>query len=161
MTREQLIAIYADGFDKVKAVLAKIPKEAYDYKPTPQAWSIREIIHHLPDSEASAYVRCRKIIAQSGVTVDVYDQELWAERLGYGSREVGDALELFRLMRSYTVDLLRTVDAGVWENHFVMHPENSRVTLLRWLELYARHADSHSAQMQRNYEAWGQEGRRQ
>jgi len=160
MTREQLLAAYAAGYDQVKATLAKIPKEAYDYKPSPGAWSIREIIHHLPDSEASAYVRCRKIIAQSGVTVDVYDQELWAERLGYGLREIGDALELFRLMRSYTVDLLRTVDAGVWEDHFVMHPENGRLTLLRWLELYAHHADSHSAQMRRNYETWAKEGQR-
>ena len=159
MNREQLLNDFAAGYDHLKAALDRVPKEAMDFRPSPKAWTIREIVHHMPDSEASAFVRCRKIIAESGVTVDVYDQDIWTDKLKYRSRDITHALELFRLMRLYTAELLQTVDESVWTNNYIMHPENGKMTLERWLELYAIHADKHVAQIRRNIEAWEKAGR--
>ena len=110
MTRRELMDSFAQGYDIIKAAVERTPKGAMDFRPSPHAWTIREIVHHMPDSEASAFVRCRKIIAQSGVTVDVYDQDIWTDKLKYRSRDITHALELFRLMRVYTVELLGTVE---------------------------------------------------
>ena len=159
MTRHDLLASFAQGYDTLKAALEQTPEGAMDFRPSPGAWTIREIIHHMPDSEASGFVRCRKIIAQSGVTVDVYDQDIWTDKLKYSSRDIGNALELFRLMRLYTVDLLRTVDESVWANNYIMHPERGKLTLQQWLEVYAHHGDSHAGQIRRNVEAWEKAGR--
>ncbi len=158
MSPDKLIVDFAAGYDRLKTVLDQTPKEAYDYRPSPNAWTVREIIHHMPDSEASAYVRCRKIIAESGVSVEVYDQDVWTEKLKYGSRDIWHCLELFRLMRLDTVDLLRTVEPKVWAENFIMHPEHGKMTLMEWLEIYARHADSHAGQIKRNVEAWEKAG---
>ena len=159
MTRHDLLNSFAQGYDTLKKTLEQVPKGAIDFRPAPGAWTIREIIHHMPDSEASGYVRCRKIIAQSGVTVDVYDQDIWTDKLKYRSRDTTHALELFRLMRTYTIELLQTVDESVWTNNYIMHPENGKMTLERWLELYAIHADKHAAQIKRNIDAWERGGR--
>jgi hypothetical protein len=159
MTRHDLLETFARGYEVIRTALDRTPQKALDYRPSAKAWTIREIIHHMPDSEASGFVRCRKIIAQSGVTVDVYDQDVWADRLKYRTRDITQALELFRLMRVYTLELLQSVDESVWANNFIMHPENGKVTLERWLELYAVHADKHAAQMRRNVAAWEQAGR--
>jgi hypothetical protein len=159
LSYDKLITDFAAGYERIKAALDETPKEALDYRPSPQAWTVREIIHHMPDSEASGYVRCRKIIAQSGVTVDVYDQDLWAQKLDYGKRDMALALELFRLMRLYTLDLLRTVEPKAWAENFIMHPENGKMSLARWLELYAIHADKHAGQIKRNIAAWEKAGR--
>ena len=159
MTRLDLLSSFAQGYENVKKALDESPKGALDFRPSPGAWTIREIIHHMPDSEASGYVRCRKIIAESGVAVDMYDQDIWTDKLKYRSRDFGHALELFRLMRLYTVDLLRTVEESIWENNYIMHPEDGKVTLEHALELYAAHADKHAAQIRRNVKAWEKAGR--
>ena len=159
MTRTELLTAFTQGYERLKAALEQTPKKALDFRPSPRAWTIREIVHHMPDSEASCFVRCRKIIAESGVTVDVYDQDIWTDKLKYRSRDITHALELFRFMRVTTVDLLQTVDESTWSNNYIMHPENGKVTLERWLELYAVHADKHVAQIRRNVEAWETAGR--
>jgi len=159
MTRAELLASFATGPGRLNAAVAKVLPGAMTFKPSLSAWSVREIIHHMPDSEANSFVRCRKIIAESGVTVAVYDQDRWAIGLKYQSRDIKDALELFGLLRSYTVGLLRTVDEEVWQNNFVMHPDDGRLTLERWLLIYADHVDKHIGQIQRNVEAWERAGR--
>jgi isopentenyldiphosphate isomerase len=159
MTRNELVAAFAQGYESLKTALEQTPAGAIDFRPSPGAWTIREIIHHMPDSEATSYVRCRKIIAESGVAIDLYDQDVWTDKLKYRSRDITLALELFRLMRLYTVELLRTVEDSVWANNYVMHPERGKLMLEKWLEIYAAHADKHAAQMRRNIEAWEKAGR--
>ena len=159
MTRNELLTSFAQGYESLKATLEQAPAGSIDFRPSPETWTIREIIHHMPDSEASGFVRCRKIIAESGVTVDVYDQDIWTDKLKYRSRDITHALELFRLMRLTTLDLLRTVEEPVWANNYVMHPERGRLTLQQWLEVYAHHGDSHAGQIRRNVEAWEKAGR--
>jgi hypothetical protein len=159
MTRDELLDAFEVGCDKIRTALVGIPEEAYEYKPSPDAWSIKEIIHHLPDSEASGYIRCRKIIAESGVTVSTYDQVRWTDRLKYQTRDIGGALELFSLMRSYTATLLRSVDDTIWQNNYVLHPEDGKMTLLRWLNIYVNHIDKHAEQIKRNLRFWEEAGR--
>jgi hypothetical protein len=154
MTRSELIASYANGANLIREALKDIPVEALDFKPSPTAWSIREIVHHMPDSEASSYVRARKIIAQSGATVDVYDQDAWAESLFSGKRNLDLSLGLFDLMRKSTAELVTLVDESVWENNFVMHPDDGKLTLGHWLEIYERHVTKHVGQIRRTFEVW-------
>jgi DinB family protein len=158
MSHRDLLESFASGSNRLEEALRALPKEMWDYKPAPDRWSVREIIVHMPDSEASGFVRCRKIIAQSGVSVNVYDQDAWANLLGYQKRSVENALDLFRCLRKSTVELLETVEDALWENH-VHHPEDGLMTLSKWLFLYDRHVTKHISQMRRNLEAWKQAGR--
>ena len=159
MNREQMIQSFASGAERLRSAVAAIDAGAYAFKPSPAAWSIREIVVHMPDSEASGFIRCRKIIAQPGVTVDTYDQDAWADQLNYAQADMNAALELFAHMRRTTTALLVELDESVWTKNFVVHPEDGRVTLESWLEMYAVHVDKHLEQIQRNVEAWEQAGR--
>jgi uncharacterized damage-inducible protein DinB len=154
MTRAELITSYANGANRIREAIKDIPVEALDFKPSPTAWSVRQIVTHMPDSEASSYVRARKIIAQTGVTVDVYDQDAWADSLFSGKRDINLSLSLFDLMRKSTAELLTYLDESVWENNFVMHPDDGKLTLGRWLEIYENHVTKHVGQIRRTFEAW-------
>jgi hypothetical protein len=158
MGHRDLLESFASGCNRLEEALRSLPEEMWDYTPAPDRWSVREIIVHMPDSEASGYVRCRKIIAQSGATVDIYDQDAWASLLGYRQRSIENALDLFRCLRNSTVELLESLEDTVWENH-VNHPEDGRVTLSKWLYQYDRHVTKHISQMRRNFEAWERAGR--
>jgi hypothetical protein len=159
MTREELIESFATGYKRFKAALKELPRDANHFKPSEAAWSIHEIIIHMPDSEASGFIRFRKIIAQSGVTVDVYDQDDWTNNLQCSRRDSQGALALFKQMRKSTTELVRLADESVWGNNYVNHPEDGKLTLEKCLEMYADHVDAHIGQMQRNVEAWEKAGR--
>lgn len=138
--------------------LKQFPRKMWQYRPGPDRWTVHEIVIHLADSEANGYARCRKMIAEPGTTVMVYDQETWAKSLNYHAQDTETAVELFRLLRKASYDLLKTVPETIWETRSVIHPEHGTQTLDRWLEIYEHHAIGHIEQMKKNLEAWKKSG---
>jgi len=81
--REQLIAQYKDGYRAVAEALLKITNEELDRQPAPRKWSARQIVHHLGDSEMTAAVRFRLLLAEDRPGITGYDQDEFAARLHY------------------------------------------------------------------------------
>lgn len=158
MNRAQLIESFANGYTILKQTLDTLPREMWDWKPSPDKWSVHEIIIHMPDSEASGYVRCRKLIAQPGCDLSAYDQDAFAEHLRYHDTSIDEALELFRMMRVMTTKLIQSIDDSVWTNKGI-HEEDGEVDLNWWLEVYEEHARKHASQMKRNLSEWEAAGR--
>lgn len=156
MGRLENLQNFKNGFDKVRIALQTCPKQVFDFKPSPEKWSIREIILHLADSEANAYVRCRKIIAEPFSEIMVYDQDKWAEELLYKEMDIDIALDLFALLRIATFELLKKIPDEKWINYMI-HSVRGKVTLEEWLEIYSDHVDVHINQMIRNLNEWNTE----
>lgn len=153
MTRSENLKNFKDGFEKLRTALQNYPKQVFDYKPSSVEWSIREILIHLADSEANAYTRCRKILAEPGSEIMVYDQDKWADELNYKNQDIDLALELFADLRIVTYILLKSLPDDKWSN-YIIHPERGKLTLEQWLEIYSNHVDVHINQMNRNLAAW-------
>jgi hypothetical protein len=157
--REEKIEEYGRGFELFVAALAECPREAWEFKPAPNEWSVHEIIIHMADSETIGAVRARKLIAEPGSTLMPYDETGWAVRLNYAKQNLEDALQTFRLARQTTYNVLKIVPDSVFE-HQVFHPERvhpeygERYTLDKWLYIYTAHIREHIGQMQKNYQAW-------
>ena len=149
--RQRLIASYGKAYDKIKAALAQYPREMWQWRPPSGKWTIHENIIHLADSEANSYARCRKFIVEPGSTVMAYDQEAWAKNLNYHEQSTEDALELFRLLRTMSYNLIKNLPDEVWE-HTIEHPENGTMTFKDWLRIYENH--THIESMRRVFEAW-------
>ncbi|HXW62995.1 MAG TPA: hypothetical protein VEJ45_10365, partial [Candidatus Acidoferrales bacterium] len=62
--RRQVLESFGRAPVLLSTILRQLPKKMWLYKPSPDRWSIHEIIVHLADSEASSYVRCRHQIAE-------------------------------------------------------------------------------------------------
>src|SRR5687767_1473690 len=45
----------------------------------PGGWTVRQVVHHLPDSHANAYVRMRLALTEDAPTIKPYDEARWAE----------------------------------------------------------------------------------
>ncbi|MCX7736335.1 MAG: DinB family protein [Candidatus Kapabacteria bacterium] len=151
--RERKLKNYSKAYEQVTELLREIPKDVWKYKPDKNKWSIHEIIIHLADSEVNAYQRCRKIIAEPGSTIVFYDQDKWAENLDYHNQSTNDAVELFRLLRKMTYELLDRIPENVWKNE-VIHSDGSVWSLDKWLDIYENHITGHIEQMKRNYFEW-------
>ena len=152
--REALIESYGSAFDDFVAALKAIPKEAWLFKPAPKEWSVHQVIVHLADSETNAYLRARRLIAEPGGTLMAYNQDVWADKLDYHGTNTDEALEVTRLVRKLTYDLLKRVTEEVWD-HSVLHPESPEpYTFEKWLRIYAKHPRVHADQITENYRLW-------
>lgn len=153
MTRAERIKSYASGYELLSDALKEFPEEMWNYRPAPGKWNIHEIIIHMADSEANSFARARKIICESGGQVIGYDQDAWAVKTNYESQSTDDALELFRLLRKMTYNVIKSIPEETWDN-YIIHSENGKMTLDDWLEVYEDHVTVHIIQMRRNLAAW-------
>ena len=143
--REQLMAQYKDGYRVIAEALVKITKEELDARPAPGKWTAREIVHHLADSEMTAAVRFRLLLAEDRPTITGYDQDDFARRLHY-HRPHEASLELFRAARASTAELMACLTEADWLREG-MHSEIGRFGLDTWLRIYGQHAHRHADQI--------------
>lgn len=152
--RDGLIEKYRTAFDEFEAALKLIPREAWLFKPAPKEWSVHQVIVHLADSETNSYLRARRLVAEPGQPLMGYDQDVWADKLDYHNQSVEDALEVTRLVRKMTYDLIKRLPDENWSNT-VVHPEYPEpYAFEKWLRIYADHPRVHAGQISENYRIW-------
>ncbi|MDZ4723394.1 MAG: DinB family protein [candidate division Zixibacteria bacterium] len=156
MTRDERTAhinSYANAHTMLVYALKEMPKEAWQYKPTPKEWSIHEIIVHLTDADLNSSVRMRTFIAQPGHTIMAYEQDEWTKKLEYHKQSMEDSLEAFKYIRKLNGQILKSLPDSVWSNT-IQHPESGTMSFEKWLKIYDEHTVTHIGQMKRNVEKW-------
>ena len=143
--RSTLIAQYGAGYREVEAALAGFPAAALVAHPFPGKWSAREIVHHLADSEMTAGIRLRLLLAVNNPPIYGYDQDEFARRLFY-DRPIEASLDAFKAARRTTADILDRMSDAEWQREGT-HTEVGRYTVEKWLEIYAVHAHDHATQI--------------
>lgn len=143
--REELIEQYRDGYRAVAEALLRITPEELDAHPGAGRWSAREIVHHLADSEMTAAVRLRLILASDRPVIQAYDQDEFARRLHY-DRPHETSLELFRYAREATAELLDRLSPADWVRE-ATHSEAGPFGVEKWLQIYGPHAHRHARQI--------------
>lgn len=147
MQRNELIDRYERGPAEVRGALDGITAFELDRRPAPEAWTAREVVHHLADSETNSYIRLRRLLAEDDVTIVGYDEAEWARRLAY-DRPIEPSLAVLDAVRAATTQLLRTLDAAQFERAG-KHTESGGYSVDDWLEIYAAHAHLHADQIRR------------
>ena len=143
--RKKLVEQYSGGYAAVAEALLKITPEELDFKPDAKRWSVREIVHHLADSEMTAAVRLRLLVAQDRPTLHGYNQDEFARRLYY-DRPYETSLELFRLARQSTSEILDRLTPAEWVREGT-HTEVGPYGVESWLKTYSEHAHKHARQI--------------
>lgn len=108
--RAELMDRFATGYAAVEAALEGISHAELDRRPSDDEWSPREVVHHLADSEATAYVRLRKLIAEDEPLIQGYDEPEFARRLHY-DRPIEPSLAVLGAVREASLQLLATLNA--------------------------------------------------
>jgi hypothetical protein len=154
--RQQLISQYEKGPARLRDAFAKVPREAWNWRPGAGKWSVHEILAHCADSEMNAAARIRYLVAEETPVILGYDQDRWARVLDYHQTRVELALAAVDVIRAHTVNLLRRLPEEAWAREGT-HTESGLYTAEDWLEIYAEHLDKHSSQIERTLAAWRQE----
>jgi hypothetical protein len=114
----------------------------------PGKWSATDVLQHLADSDLVWAYRLRVVIAEERPPLTGYDQDRWAERLGYRNASPERALEQFELLRALN---LRLLDGLTTEdlNRVGVHTERGEESVAYMVRLYAGHDLVHLRQLTR------------
>jgi uncharacterized damage-inducible protein DinB len=117
-------------------------------RPAPGKWSIVEILAHLAEDELTSSWRYRQMIELDGVTLQGFDQDLWAQLGAYESWKAHEALSLFRLLREANLRMLSTLSPEQWERSG-NHIERGNITVRELARHMAAHDINHIRQIER------------
>lgn len=124
---------------------------------TPEApgkWSICHVVRHLADSEIVLAWRVRMILAHEQPPLTGYDQDLWADRLGYDRADLTESLEEFTALRRGHLRLLDHASPQDLERYGV-HAERGNESVAHLMRMYAGHDILHLKQIARIRAALG------
>ncbi len=128
--------------------------ERLDTPYRPEGWTVRQVVHHVPDSHLNAYVRMKLTVTEHEPRIATYDQDQWAA-LADMRGPVETSLALLEALHVRWVTFMRSLPDDAWGRR-LDHPEIGRIPLEAMLALYAWHGQHHVAHIirLRDREGW-------
>ena len=121
----------------------------------PGGWTVRQVVHHVPDSHLNSYVRFKLALTEDEPTIKPYVEDRWAELPDTKATPIEISLALLESLHDRWLRLLRSLTPEDWKRTF-RHPEMGPMTLEKTLALYAWHGRHHVAHIAalRSREGW-------
>jgi len=107
-------------------------------------WTVRQVVHHVPDSHMNAYIRFKLALTEEEPTIRPYMEDRWAELPESRSAPVELSLALLENLHTRWMLTLRAIPPEDWQRTF-RHPEMGLMSLDKALALYAWHGRHHVA----------------
>jgi uncharacterized damage-inducible protein DinB len=108
-------------------------------------WTVRQVVHHVPDSHLNAYTRMKLALTEEEPVIKPYDEARWAELADVAATPIETSLTLLECLHRRWVLLLRSLSPTDLRRRF-RHPEHNRtISLDEMLALYAWHGRHHVA----------------
>ncbi|HLE33119.1 MAG TPA: putative metal-dependent hydrolase [Bacteroidota bacterium] len=142
--RKEMIRQIAETPALLRKEIAGLDEAQLDTPYRPGGWTVRQVVHHLPDSHLNSYVRFKLALTENEPTIRPYEEHLWAELPEARTGPVNLSLELLEALHKRWVIVLESMTPNDFAKNLV-HPENGKMNLDRLLQLYAWHGRHHVA----------------
>jgi len=142
--REQAIREIAETPQKLRAAVTGLNDTQLDTPYREGGWTVRQVVHHVPDSHMNAYVRWRLALTEAEPTIKPYAEAEWANLEDAAHAPIEVSLNLMEPLHERWVRLLRSLKQEDFARTF-RHPDHGVRTLDWMLFLYAWHGKHHTA----------------
>ncbi len=129
---------------RLRAALAGVPSEVLDTPYRAGGWTVRQVVHHLPDSHLNAYLRFKVAVTEDAPEVKTYSEAAWAELADARDEDIEVSLQLLDALHRRWVTFLRSLTPEQFDRTY-RHPEHGQIPLRSVLQLYAWHGRHHLA----------------
>ena len=129
---------------KLRAAVKGLSETQLDTPYRDGGWTVRQVVHHVPDSHLNSYVRFKLALTEDEPTIKPYEEARWAELADTKATPIEVSLTLLDSLHDRWMRLLRSLTAEEWKRTF-RHPEMGPMTLEKTLALYAWHGRHHVA----------------
>lgn len=142
-TAARLIDAIADAPGRLRDAVEGLDDAQLDTPYRDGGWTVRQVVHHVADSHANAYVRVKLALTGDAPTIAPYDEARWAE-LPDARLPIEVSLALLDALHARWVALLRALGPATLERPY-RHPEQGLVPVRTALAIYAWHGAHHAA----------------
>jgi len=132
---------------RLRAVVAGMSAGQLDTPYREGGWTVRQVVHHVPDSHMNSYVRFKLALTEDEPVVKPYDEAAWALLGDTANTPIETSLTLLESLHGRWVTLLRGLTEEQWKRK-MRHPVNGALRLDQVIALYAWHGDHHIAHVQ-------------
>jgi uncharacterized damage-inducible protein DinB len=129
---------------RLREAVAGLSDEQLDTPYREGGWTVRQVVHHLPDSHMNAYVRFKLGLTEEAPLIKTYDEAAWANLADTRDTPPEVSLALLEALHARWTTLLRSLGEAEWKRA-ITHPDWGAVPLDRLLGLYAWHGRHHTA----------------
>jgi uncharacterized damage-inducible protein DinB len=129
---------------RMRQAVAELKEDQFNAPYRDGGWTVRQVVHHVPDSHLNAYIRFKWAITEDAPTIKSYDQAAWAALKDSQLTPVDVSLALLEALHSRWTVLLRSFKADDFQRTF-NHPESGPHDLDWLLSLYSWHGNHHVA----------------
>ncbi|HJZ68810.1 MAG TPA: bacillithiol transferase BstA [Blastocatellia bacterium] len=136
----------AEAPAKLRAAVDGLSQEQLDTPYRPGGWTVRQVVHHVPDSHLNSYCRFKLALTEDEPTIKPYHEDRWAELEDSRATPIEVSLALLESLHQRWVMLLRSLGPDDFKRGF-RHPELGVVSLAQNVCLYGWHGRHHTAQI--------------
>jgi uncharacterized damage-inducible protein DinB len=129
--------------ERLRAAVSGLNDSQLDTPYRDGGWTVRQVVHHVPDSHMNCYVRFKLALTEDWPTIKGYDEAAWA-KLPDSRMAVEVSLGLVATLHGRWVALLETLSEDDFQKGYE-HPQMGRQNLAQVLALYDWHSRHHTA----------------
>jgi uncharacterized damage-inducible protein DinB len=153
--RRQFLKDLEEAPARLRAAVEGLSDKQLDTPYREGGWTVRQVVHHVPDSHLNSYIRFKWALTEDEPTVKTYYEDRWAELADSKSTPIQVSLTLLDSLHQRWTNLLKSFKADDWKKT-LRHPDLGVMTLDKMLALYAWHGKHHVAHITalRNRMGW-------
>jgi uncharacterized damage-inducible protein DinB len=140
----ELIKQIAETPERLRAAVSGLGDEQLAAPYRPGGWTVRQVVHHVPDSHINSYMRFKLAMTEDEPQIRTYHEERWAELNDARNGPLEMSLDLLEALHERWVLFLRSLSGDDLKRTF-QHPEWGLVPLEKAIGLYAWHGRHHVA----------------
>ncbi|MFZ5814684.1 MAG: DinB family protein [Bacillota bacterium] len=155
LTDREVLDLFRSGPERLERALSGLDEAGLDLPRAPGKWTIREILHHLVDSDLATFQVIRMALALPGrtITADIWEPDDWMRGLDCGRRPVGPAVRLFHAARDWLLEAVDHLPGAL--DRSVAWPSGYRAQVRDLLRQVGGHAIHHIIQIEETRRRYG------
>ncbi len=143
-TRNRHIEQIASLPERMRQAVAGLKDDQLSTPYRDGGWTVRQVVHHVPDSHLNAYIRFKWALTEDFPTIKPYNEGAWATLKDSEQTPVDVSLILLESLHARWTVLLRSLTAQDFQRQ-LNHPESGPHNVDWLLELYSWHGNHHVA----------------
>ena len=134
----------AEAPGMLRAAVEGLSTEQLDTPYRPGGWTVRQVVHHVPDSHLNSYCRFKLALTEDQPAIKAYHEDRWAELEDSRATPIDVSLALLESLHQRWVSLMKSLAPDDFNRTF-RHPEIGVVSLAKNVCLYSWHGRHHAA----------------